>query len=430
MPRNAAIGEAAGGVRAASHYMRCAMTRHYGMDWLRIGAFAVLILYHTAMVFTPWGFHVKTAQPVEWLSVAMLVTNPWRLTLLFVVSGYASRALLAKSPGAAPFLASRASRLLIPLLAGIAVIVPPQSWVELVTQHGYAHGFGHFLLHDYFAFAAIDGVGLPAWNHLWFVGYLFAYTAALSLLLLLPRPARLQAWFDTAFGGWRALVLPAAWLVLSQVIVFHRWTDTQDFIHDGVAHLAYFPAFLFGFGLARSQPAMAAFVRLWKPAAALAVASYAFSAAVELAYPGSQVPPQWLGERMLVAHQLQCWAAVATLIGLAERYFNRDAAVRPMLTEAVFPFYLIHQTVIVLGEFALKPLGLGAAAEFAILVPATVAGCWAFYLIGREIGWLRPLIGLRRRTPAATARRHGLLATLVAGDPWRRRRDHTQPDPA
>jgi glucan biosynthesis protein C len=407
------------------------MERHYGMDWLRIGAFAVLILYHTAMVFTPWGFHVKTAQPVEWLSVAMLISNPWRLTLLFVVSGYASRALFAKSGGVGRFLTSRASRLLVPLAFGIAVMVPPQSWVELVTQHGYARGFGYFLVHDYFRFAAIDGVALPTWNHLWFVGYLFAYTAALSLLSLAPRPPALQAWFDRAFGGWRALVLPAAYLVLSQVVVFHRWTDTQDLIHDGVAHLAYFPAFLFGFGLARSAPVMEAFVRCWKPVAALAVASYAFGASIEIAYPGSQVPPQWLGDQMLVAHQLQCWAAVAASIGLAERYLNRDTPIRPTLTEAVFPFYLIHQTVIVLGEFALKPLELGAAAEFAILVPATVAGSWAFYLIGREVTWLRPLIGLRRRAAGSTAPRHvRLFQSLVAGGPWRRGRDRAQPDAA
>ena len=118
------------------------MARHYGMDWLRVGAFALLILYHTAMVFTPWSFHVKTAQPVEWLSIVMMLTNPWRLTLLFVVSGYASRALLAKSDGVAKFISSRSNRLLVPLAFGIAVMVPPQSWVELVTQRLCA-GFRH-----------------------------------------------------------------------------------------------------------------------------------------------------------------------------------------------------------------------------------------------------------------------------------------------
>lgn len=406
------------------------MTRHYGMDWLRIGAFAILILYHTAMVFTPWGFHVKTAQPVEWLSVAMMITNPWRLTLLFVVSGYASRALLAKSGGAGKFLTSRASRLLVPLAFGVAVMVPPQAWVELVTQHGYAQNFWYFLVHDYFRFGAMNGITLPGWNHLWFVGYLFAYTAALSLFLLIPRPARLQHWFDRAFGGWRALVIPTVYLVLSQVVIFHRWTDTQDLIHDGVAHLAYFPAFLFGFGLARSPNVLASFARWWKPAAAIAALSYAFGAGVELAYPGSQVPPQWLGDQMMAAHQIQCWAAVAALIGLAERFLNRDAAIRPMLTEAVFPFYLIHQTVIVVGEYWLASFHLGPLPEFAILVALTVAGCWAFYLGGREVNWLRPLIGLRRRPATATARDHDKPRFLVAGDPRWRRRDRAQPDPA
>jgi glucan biosynthesis protein C len=72
---------------------------------------------------------------------------------------------------------------LLPLAFGIALIVPPQSWVELVTQHGYTHGFLWFLTHDYFRFGTLDGVILPTWNHLWFVVYLWAYTLVLALLL-------------------------------------------------------------------------------------------------------------------------------------------------------------------------------------------------------------------------------------------------------
>ena len=274
----------------------------------------------------------------------MLLTNPWRLTLLFVVSGYASRALLAKSGGVARFMTSRASRLLVPLAFGVAVMVPPQSWVELVTQHGYAQGFGYFLLHDYFAFAAIDGVGLPTWNHLWFVGYLCAYTAALSLLLLVAAPGEAAGLVRRGVRRLARAGDPGGLSGASQVVFFHRWSDSQDLIHDGVAHLAYFPAFLFGFGLARRGAVMAAFVRWWKPAARLAIASYAFGRRGRDRLSGQPVPPHWPRRQMLVAHQLQCWSAVAALIGLAERYLNRDAAVRPMLTEAVFPFYLIHQT--------------------------------------------------------------------------------------
>ena len=94
------------------------------MDWLRIGAFALLILYHIGMFFVPWGWHVKTAQPIEWFALPMLATNAWRLGLLFVVSGYASAALFARSSGLGGFVRNRTARLLVPLVFGIAVIVP------------------------------------------------------------------------------------------------------------------------------------------------------------------------------------------------------------------------------------------------------------------------------------------------------------------
>ena len=380
------------------------MDRHYGMDWLRIGAFALLIFYHIGMVFVPWGFHVKTAHPADWVAVPMLMTNAWRLTLLFLVSGYASRALFAKSASVRAFLGNRNARLLLPLLFGMAVIVPPQSWVELTVQHGYRESFAWFFTRDYFRFGKLDGVILPTWNHLWFVVYLWVYTLALAALLALPRLSGVQAAFDRVFAGLRVLWVPIVWLLLFNLILFRRGEDTHDLFHDGIAHLTYFPAFLFGFGLAGSRPAMAALARFWQLSAFLAVAGCLIVASVEIAYPGFAIPTRSIATLFQVGRQMQCWPSIAALIGIAERFWNRDTAWRPMLTEAVFPFYIIHQTVIILVEYWLLPLHIGPVAEFAILVPATVAGCWAFYLIGRQIGWLRPLIGLRGRSrpqPAA-----------------------------
>src|SRR3546814_12517686 len=90
------------------------MTRHYGMDWLRIGAFALLILYHIGMYFVPWGWHVKTPRPMDWVQIPMMATNSWRLPLLFLVSGYASAALFAKLGRPGAFLSSRAARAVLP----------------------------------------------------------------------------------------------------------------------------------------------------------------------------------------------------------------------------------------------------------------------------------------------------------------------------
>jgi len=383
------------------------MDRHYGMDWLRIGAFGLLILYHIGMVFVPWGFQLKTQHPLVWTEIPMFLTSPWRLTLLFVVSGYASRKLLAKSDGPAAFRRSRSARLLWPLLFGMAVIVPPQTWVELTTQHGYAHGFGYFIAHDYFRFGTLDGIVMPTWNHLWFVAYLWVYSAVLSVALMIPGAGRAQAMFDRAFAGWRALIIPALYFVLLEAVLFHRIDDSHDFVTDGVAHLRYVPAFLFGFGLAGSREVMAALARHWKPAAALAVASYATLATLLVLYPDFSFPGAGVTDLYRVARHLETWTAIAALIGIADVYWNRDNGWRAMLAEATFPFYIIHQTTIVMVGYWLVTAGTSAGVQFPVLVAATVASCWAFYLGGRELNWLRPLIGLKRRitrTPSAPPR--------------------------
>ena len=387
------------------------MTRHYGMDWLRIGAFALLILYHIAMVFVPWNFHVKSAHVEDWVRLPMLASNAWRLTLLFVVSGYASRALLRRSTGPVRFFATRCYRLLVPLVFGIVVIVPPQPWVELVTKHSYTGSYWTFWTRDFFRFGPLDGLWLPAWNHLWFVVYLFVYTAVLTLGVALVgrvrrhgngRRDRVQRLFDRVFGGWGVIAVPLAWLAFVHGWWFRMAGESQVLIGDWVAHVTYFPAFGFGFGLARSEPVMAAIARWWRIAAALALIAYASILAIELRWPPGSPAPRWVYTPYGIAHAVEQWGGIVALIGLAERHLNRDHRWRPMLTEAVFPFYLIHQTIIVVTMYALLPAGLPGWAEFALLLAAAILGCIAFYRIGRAIAPLRPLIGLRlhlRSTP-------------------------------
>jgi glucan biosynthesis protein C len=371
------------------------MERHYGLDWLRIGAFGLLIFYHIGMVFVPWGYHAKTAHPLPWVAVPMLALNSWRLLLLFVVSGYASRALLARGHGAARFARNRTWRLLVPLLFGVLVIVPVQPWIELTTQRGYTHDFGYFLLHDYFRFAKVHGLPLPNWQHLWFVGYLWLYTMLLVLGVVLVGQRSLQRVFDRMFGTVLVWLLPMAWLVIVSVWLFPGKGPTNDLIRDGVSHVQYLPGFLFGFALAGSPRALAAIHRCWPAALVVALVSYAVSAGIEWRWPGLAHPAAPFGTVFAVARPVHGWSSIIALIGIADRFLNFDLRWRRTLTEAVFPFYMIHQTIIVGVEGALLPFRLPPLAEFALLVVATIGGCWLFYLIGRRIGWLRPLIGLR-----------------------------------
>lgn len=373
------------------------MQRHYGLDWLRIGAFAILILYHVGMVFVPWDFHVKLPG-AWWVAVPMMASNPWRLALLFVVSGYASRALLKRDPVPWRFAWHRTARLLVPLAFGIAIVVPLQPWIELTTKYGYTHGFAWFWWHDYFRFAKLGPILLPTWNHLWFVGYLWVYTLALALLLAIV-PARGRVAIQRAFAwtmrGPALLLAPMAWMILVNFVLFPGGRETHALADDWVAHFSYFPAFLFGIALAGAPATLAALVRWWKASATIALAAYALVAGIEIAWPGNTMPTPW-GTIFSIARAVEGWTAIAALIGFADRHWNRDHRWRPLLTEAVFPFYIVHQSVIVLVAWWLLPAGLPAWLDFTILVAATIAGCWAFYLAGRAIGPLRPLIGLRR----------------------------------
>ena len=375
-----------------------AQGRHYGMDWLRIGAFQLLILYHVGMAFVPWDFQVKDANPpIGWATVPMLLTNPWRLSLLFAVSGYASAALFARNEkGIGAFLVSRLARLGIPLLFGMAVLVAPQPWVWLVTHFGYSDDFGTFLLRDYYSFRSISGVIVPTWMHLWFVVYLLGYTVALIALLKLPDPVRRagRRMSERLFGGPGLLPLGIVLVYLARGWINPGWEDNHLFYGDWSAHANYFAVFLFGYLLRGSEPIRIAIGRWWGTAAVVAMLGWFVLGWFELTF-GTQVAPPSLWPLHGFARAVESWGAMIALMGVADRYWNGDSRWRPMLAEAVFPFYLIHQTIIIMVGYWLLDTDTGPFARFLVLVASTMAGCWAFYLGGREVRWLRPLIGLK-----------------------------------
>jgi glucan biosynthesis protein C len=139
----------------------------------------------TRLYFLDW--HVKSASASDALQPLMMISSPWRLGLLFLISGVASSFMLAKI-GAARFMNLRSSRLLIPLLFGMLVIVPPQPYFEVIEKMAYQGSYLDFMklyLSAYQDFCrAADCLVLPTWNHLWFVAYLWVYTLVLGALVL------------------------------------------------------------------------------------------------------------------------------------------------------------------------------------------------------------------------------------------------------
>jgi hypothetical protein len=386
--------------------------RRYGLDWLRIGAFGLLIFYHIGMFFVPWGWHIKTAHPVEWLTLPMLGLNAWRLPLLFAISGVASRFLIGKDGAAenrsASFARSRTARLLPALLFGVAVIVAPQAWVDITVNHGYDRPFGWFWRHDYFDFSTRLGIALPTWNHLWFVVYLLAYSWIAALVLALPASVHvaLQRGFDRLLAGGRVFWVPALWILVVNLLLDKRFPETHALVDDWHAHLIYGSCFAFGLGVAKSATLWTGLRAHWRRHAALAFGGYGFVVIANLVWPGDTAAPSLANLAYGVARVIQGWGAIVALFGFADSHWHHDSPARRYLTDAVFPYYIIHQTIIVVVAFALRPYGLGNAASFALLLGATIIGCALFYELARRSGRLRPLFGLApaRSIGDATAR--------------------------
>lgn len=383
--------------------------RHYGMDWLRIGAFVLLIFYHVGYSFTPWGYQTPSRGVVSWAEIPLLSLSAWRLALLFAISGYASAALFARDGSTGAFLKSRLLRLGIPLAFGLIVVVPPQPYMGLVNS-GYDQGYGYFLLHDAFSFRQVFHEHLPAVMHMWFVIYLLAYTLAIcAALLILP-----ANWQAAVRRGVERLLASPGLLPFGVAGIYgvrslaNGWTDTHDVLTDGTAHLHYGAMFLFGFLLRGSEPLRQVIARQWKFALAVGLAGYAFVALEAWYFPGNVPTPRSWDQPLSFAKSMQCWGTVIALFGIADRYWNHDARWRATLAEAVFPVYIAHQTMMVFAMYAIRNLGLGALAEFLLLMGSVAGGSWLFYIVGREIGPLRPLIGLKRRKSLHKPRRRNV----------------------
>lgn len=196
--------------------MRPVYQRRFELDWLRVLAFGVLILFHTGMMFNTWDWHVKNNVTVEWIEIVMAFFNQWRMPLLFFISGAAVWFMLDKySPGR--FVLERHKRLLFPLVVGMLIVIPPQVYYERLFQ-GATFSFAEFYK-TIFSFVPYPE-GNFSWHHLWYLPYIFVYSlVALPLLMLLKSAAGQK--YVSAFVQWFSkgshIYLPFAVIAVSEV---------------------------------------------------------------------------------------------------------------------------------------------------------------------------------------------------------------------
>jgi len=394
------------------------MSRRHDIDALRVIAFALLIFYHVGMVYVyDWGYHVKSAYQAEWLQWPMIVLNRWRMPLLFVISGIA---IGLYQPARAPlrFAGLRTWRLLLPLLFGMLFIVPVQAYCEAVSNGSVAPGFGAFMARYLQLQPWPEGGWTGAehgvtWNHLWYLAYLWVYTLLLVVLLPLlgSRPGqRLQAWLGER-RGIGLIVVPAIYFFACLIWLQPRFPETHALLGDWYLHAEYFPLFLAGYAIARHEGFWQQLQRLRWTTAGIALAAISLELLLKAAgqsLPVERIPDvlaqvPW-GSIERGARALYMWSALLAIFGWGSVLLNRPFRWLPYATEAVYPWYILHQSLIVPLAFVLAPLRLGPVLEPVLVLTGTIAGCLLLHeFLIRRIRVLRPLFGLKwpRRAPPA-----------------------------
>jgi surface polysaccharide O-acyltransferase-like enzyme len=384
--------------------------RRYDLDWLRIIAFGVLILYHVGMFYVTWDWHVKSSRASAAIVPLMSLFNPWRLALLFLISGAATR-FMADKMSAAELTGSRMRRLGPPLLLAVFVIVPPQIYyevVEAIAKMPDPTSLPQRLWLENFYLKYITASGnwcdkdgcliTPTYTHVWFVAYLIVYT--LVLIPLLPALRRLPNSASILIKGPGLIITPWIFMFLLRATLFPIFGETLCIWNDWYLHAHYFAIFLFGFSVAKYSPFFERCARLRWLSFGIAIGAWTIQGIVyfDVAWAAGTIPTALLRTAFHGMRELQGWTAIVAAIGFAHHYLrNVSGPILRLLTQAIFPFYLIHQTIIVVTAHYLDKLKLPLTIEVLLLVGSTLIGCWLFFDLGRRVPALRVWIGLSPR---------------------------------
>ena len=367
-------------------------TRRYDLDWLRIIAFGLLIFYHVGMFYVTWGWHVKSNYASPTVEPLMRLVSPWRLALLFFISGVAIRFATDRAKSLGRFASLRLARLGMPLLFGIYVWVMLQAYYQ-VRQSGEFAGSIITFYPDYVALKQTFSTITPTWNHLWYLAYVLVYILlALAVLPWLRRVPESRVWQAVSM---RPLVI--VFVLILPFVGIETWLSpifptTHDLINDWANHAHRLMIFLIGFFTAKDARFWDSVDRVWKFAPILAIVAW-------FVLHNGQDVSNWSGQflsgtsqRFLFSYMaiLYAWSCMLMLLGFGQRFLNRKSPLLHYLTGAIFCYYVLHQTITVVVGYYLTEYRLGVAVESALVLAITVAGC----VVGYELIRRTPKVGI------------------------------------
>jgi len=343
--------------------------RRYDIDWLRVIAIGLLLIYHISIVFQPWGVFIgfiQSEKPLESLWIPMSMLNIWRIPLLFFVSGMGVCFAIRKRNWK-QLIIERTKRILIPFLFGIAFIVPLHL---LIWQTYYKQ----------------DIIYSVNPSHLWFLANIFIYVLVLSPVFFYLKKNENNSiirWLKNLFGKPLGLLLIVVTFVIEAVLIMPETYETYFMtLHGFFIGLL---AFLFGFCFVLTGDTFWKTVLKWR---------WLFLSIAIILFIVRLMVFQLKAANYLMAIESNVW--IFAILGFGYKYLNRPGKTLSYLSQAAYPIYILHMVFLYLASVLIIPFDIPEVLEFIFIIGFTGIGCFATYeLLIRRISFLRPLFGLK-----------------------------------
>jgi glucans biosynthesis protein C len=372
--------------------------RRYDIDWLRIIAIILLLFFHTGMIFISWSWYfIQDTDKSYIIDEATKFLSYWRMPLLFFISGAGTLFALGIR-NHFQYIKERGKKLVLPLIFGILLVIPPQIYFELKHQ-GWE--FSNYLDFNLLYFGGgLYHHGDFSWNHLWFIAYLFIYSIVALPVFLFFRSDKGKIFIDKFASviskGIRInlLLIP---IILTQVFLRNKFSGFHNIVDDGANLLFFFLFFIYGYLVCSNTTLWETLERIRRFSLIAGIVSLSVIYIERMFYTYSfSYELYWILNSFIV------WFFVLAVMGYGRRYLNFKNKFLSYANEGIYPFYILHQTVLIILAFYVLQWDTSIAFKYVTLSLSTIAICIIIYdLLIRRNNVLRILFGMKpvKETP-------------------------------
>jgi fucose 4-O-acetylase-like acetyltransferase len=379
------------------------MNRRYELDWLRIFGILTVFLYHSSRFFNLGDWHIKNVNTYVWVEVWNVFATRWMMPLFFVISGASLFHAIGKSGSFRKFYVNKFLRLMIPVLVASVTHGALQVYLDRLT-HGQFSGSFFSFLPEYFngIYMAIGMPGNFAFHgmHLWYLLFLFLYSLIFYHMFKWLK-IRGDKVLNRITGLFALPGLMYIWFLFP--LVFMKALIPSDILSPGSGgwgYLYYIWFLISGFMIVSN----AGLIRNIKKQRWISLVLGVVLSIVYLCQMFSQARvdlPFLLNDWIISFLSFtSAWCWLFAILGFGMQHMCFDRPLLRYVNEGVLPFFILHQTVLLIIGYFTMSLDIHDVLKWVIVTAVSfIVIIFIHIFLIRKLDLLRFLFGMKTTNP-------------------------------